>query len=146
MYWRKLQGQTHLLDTLIMVVWRTEKFLESFEKTSNPKSEYSFPCAFIVRYVIILVFIFELWNFFQTILKKFLCATHTWLKYPRGAFDLEVYASIKIRNIGRTNPKIFKETSTKRGFSKSTLKSKELNVGQYSFLLIFELRNFFKGF
>ena len=31
-YWRKLQGQTHLLDTLIMGVWRTENFLESFEK------------------------------------------------------------------------------------------------------------------
>ena len=81
---------------------------------------------------------------FQTILKNFLCATHPWLKYPRGAFDLEVYASTKITNIGHTNPKIFKETSTKRGFSKSSLKSKELNVGQYSFLLIFWVEKFFQ--
>ena len=86
------------------------------------------------------------WKLFSNGSKKFLCATHPWLKYPRGAFDLEVYASKKVRNIGRTNPKIFKETSTKRGFSKSTLKSKQLNVGEYSFLLIFELRNFFKDF
>ena len=50
-YWRKLQGQTHLLDTLIMGVWRTENFLQSFEKLSNSKNEYSFPWTFIVRYV-----------------------------------------------------------------------------------------------
>ena len=87
---------------------------------------------------------FELEIFFQTILKNFLCATHPWLKYLRGAFDLVVYASKKIRNIGHTNLKIFKETSTMRGFSKSILKSKELNVGEYSFLFIFELRNFFQ--
>ena len=36
-YWRKLQGQTHLLDTLIMGVWRTENFLESFEKNFQLK-------------------------------------------------------------------------------------------------------------
>ena len=68
------------------------------------------------------------------------------IKVSRGLFDLEVYASKKIRNIGHTNLKIFKETSTKCGFSKCTLKSKQLNFGEYSFLLIFELRNFFKDF
>ena len=60
--------------------------------------------------------------------------------------DVEVYASKKVRNTGQINLKIFKETSAKRGFSKSTLKSKQLNVGEYSFLLIFESRNFFKDF
>ena len=107
-YWRKLQGLTHLLNNLIMGVWRTENVLEALEKRqqnvnfqnllSNPRNSMlanTHFCSFLS------------WEIFSKDSKNFLYAIHPWSKYFRGAFDLVVYADKRIRNIGRTNPKIF---------------------------------------
>ena len=121
-------------------------FRSLWKKISNAKlgkNEYSQPRNSMVENTDF--FPILRWQFFfQRLLKHFLCATYPRLDYLEGALDLVVYVSEKHRNIGRTNPKILKEMSTKREFSKSTLKSKELNGWEYSILLNFELKSFFQ--